>query len=82
MVVKAWSLSCSARYYYYGKSLDVPYLLPKPRTSFYVHLIARLPASYAATGNRTHVSSVAPLLRDLNPGRLTALRKSSELNLF
>ena len=27
--------------------------------------------SYAATGNQTHVSSVAPLLRDLNPGRFT-----------
>ena len=25
------------------------------------------PTSYAATGNQTHVSSVAPLLRDLKP---------------
>ena len=25
------------------------------------------PISYAATGNQTHFSSVAPLLRDLNP---------------
>ena len=51
------------------------HLLPKLRTYFYVGLIdgaARIfPTSYAATGNRTHASSVAPLLRDLNPGRFT-----------
>ena len=29
------------------------------------------PNSYAATGNQIHVSSVAPLLRDLNSGRFT-----------
>ena len=51
------------------------HLLPKPHTYFYVRLIdgaARIfPTSYAATGNQTHVSSVAPLVRDLNPGRFT-----------
>ena len=51
------------------------HLLPKPPTYFYVHLIdgaARIfPNSYAATGNRTHVSSVAHLLRDFNPGCFT-----------
>ena len=49
------------------------HLLPKLRTYFYVCLIdgsARIfPTSYAATGNWTHISSVAPLLRDLNPRR-------------
>ena len=30
-----------------------------------------LPHSYAATRNRTHISSVAPLLRDLYPGCFT-----------
>ena len=41
------------------------HLLPKPRTYFYVQLIdgaARIfPTSNAATGNQTHVSSVAHL---------------------
>ena len=50
-------------------------LLPKTRTYFCVRLIdgtARIfPTSYAATEIQTHVSSVAPLLRDLNPGRFT-----------
>ena len=40
------------------------HLLPKPGTYFYVHLMdgaARIfPYSYAATGNQTHVSRVAP----------------------
>ena len=29
------------------------------------------PTSYAAIENQTHVSSAAPLLRALNPGRFT-----------
>ena len=49
--------------------------LPKPRTYIYVRLIdgtARIfPNSYAATGNWTHISSVAPLSRDLNLGCFT-----------
>ena len=51
------------------------HLLPKPRTYFYVCLIdgtARIfPTSYAATKNRIHISSVEPLLKDLNPGHYT-----------
>ena len=48
-------------------------LLPKLRTYFCVQLIDGLARifhnSFTATGNRTLVSSVAPLLRDLNLGR-------------
>ena len=48
------------------------HLISKLRTHFYVPLTygaARIfPDSYAATGNQTRISSVAPLLRDLNPG--------------
>ena len=44
-------------------------------TYFNVSLIAGaariFPTSNAATGSQTHVSSVAPLLRDLNPGPFT-----------
>ena len=43
-------------------------------TSMYAAVdgVARIfPTSYAATGNQTHISSVALLLRDLNPGRFT-----------
>ena len=50
-------------------------LLPKPRIYFYVCLIDGatkiFPTSYAASGNQTQVSSVPPLLRDLNPGSVT-----------
>ena len=42
---------------------------------FHVRLIDRLAwiflTSWAATENQTHVSSVAPLWRNLNPGRFT-----------
>ena len=45
---------------------------PKPAlTSMFASKMERLgffPTSYAVTGNQTHISSVAPLLRDLNPG--------------
>ena len=47
----------------------------KVRTFFHVHLIdgtARIfSTSRAATGNQTHVSSVAPHLRDLHPARFS-----------
>ena len=49
------------------------HLIPKLCTYCYVPLMdvmARFfPNSYAATGNETRITSVAPLLRDLNPGR-------------
>ena len=53
------------------------HLLPKQCPYFYVRVIDStagifFPNSYAATGNQTHVSSVASLLRDLNPGYLTS----------
>ena len=54
---------------------DFFHLLPKRGTNFYVCLIegaARVfPTSYAPTGNWTHISSVAPLLRDLKPGHFS-----------
>ena len=53
------------------------HLPPKLGTNFYVRLIdgaARIfPTSHATTGNQTHVSSVAPLLRDINPVRFSDL---------
>ena len=51
------------------------HLLPKLRTYLYVPNkdgAARIfPNSDAVIGNQTHVSSVAPLLKDLNPGCFT-----------
>ena len=58
-------------------------LLPKPRTYLYVCLIdgaARIfTTMYAVTGNQTHVSSVASLLRNFYPGNLTSLATAAAL---
>ena len=51
------------------------HLLPKLRTFSYVCLKVDagkiFHTSYATAGNQTHISSVAPRLRDLNLGRFT-----------
>ena len=60
--------------------------LPKQRTYYYVCLIdgtARFfPNSYPATGNQTHVSSVAPLLMDLKSGRFTNWGTAAAAKLY
>ena len=48
------------------------YFPNRPLTSMFTSLMMDdFSYSYAATGNRTHVSVVAPRLRDLNPRRFT-----------
>ena len=73
---KCFSISTWRRYfmqsfYFEAKQVSFFHPLPKTRTYFYGRLIdgaARIfPTSNAATGNWTHISSVAPTLKDFNP---------------